>query len=93
MPLQIADAVNSPLWHSIHIFVKVKYFHLGKVSKGSSESDLWNYLKLSADKNVEYNPATDVNTFAKHCATFTDFKRTTKQHHVCKHTRYVITIE
>ena len=93
MPLQIADAVNSPLWHSIQIFVKVKYFHLGKVLKGSSEWDLWNYLKQSADKNVESNPATGIYIFAKHCATFTAFKRTTKQHQVCKHTRYVITIE
>ena len=33
MPLQIADTANSPLSHSMHIFVKVKCFHLGEVSK------------------------------------------------------------
>ena len=52
----------------------------------------------STDQNAEYTPTTNVHTVGKLVATFTDSKRTTKQHRArtCHHNRlnclFVITI-
>ena len=88
-----ASSANSPLWHSMHIIVKVGSLHLGKVSKQSSEMDLWNWLIHSTDQNAEHAPTTDVYTVAKFLATITALKRTTKQHQATTNTGYVITME
>ena len=69
-----------------------------KVSKESIELDLWSWLMHSTDQNAEDTPTTNVHTVGKLVATFTDSKRTTKQHRArtCYHNRlnclFVITI-
>ena len=94
MPLQTTDTANSsPVWHSMHIFVKVKIFHLGKVSKLSFELELWNWPIHSADQKPEYTPLTDVHTVAKLFAFFTALTRTTKQQRTIRNTGYFITIQ
>ena len=75
MPIQLADTANSPIWHSMHIFVKVKCFHLGNVSKENIEFYLWNLLIDSTDQNAEYTPVADVHTVAKFFATFPSLKK------------------
>ena len=77
----------------MQIFVKVQFSHLKKVSKESSEMDLWNWLIHSTDQNAEYTPVTDVHTVVKLVAIFTALKRTRKQHRATTNTGFVITIE
>ena len=89
MPLQIADTAKSHLWHSMHIFAIVDYYHIGKVSKESSELDLSNWLVHSTDQNAEYTSATDLHFCCNFHSSQTNHKTASSyyKHRICNHDR------